>query len=233
MESNCFVLNGKQCTTYCDGEPKILLFQTVDEHDVAGLDHQVELIKTSLETPFLLAAIKIEDWNKELSPWSAPAVFGPEPFRAGAPETLRFITEELLSSVISKYSLSGLFPIILGGYSLAGLFSLWSSYQTDIFSAVAAVSPSVWFPGWVNYAETHLCRTDHVYLSLGDREEKTKNRVMAAVGKCIRNQQKLLSDQDIPNTLEWNSGNHFKDPEVRCAKGFIWCMNTVLGKSII
>ena len=40
--------------------------------------------------------------------------------------------------------------LYLGGYSLAGFFSLWAAYQTDRFAGVAAVSPSVWFPGWMD-----------------------------------------------------------------------------------
>ena len=38
----------------------------------------------------------------------------------------------------------------------------------------------------------HDVRTDSVYLSLGDREEKTRNPVMATVGDCIREGHELL-----------------------------------------
>ena len=67
-------------------------------------------------------------------------------------------------------------------------------------------------------------QADAVYLSLGKKEEKTKNKVMAAVGDCIRSQHDILDGQGIPNTLEWNEGNHFVHPEERTAKGFAWCM---------
>lgn len=225
---NTFTINKKQCNVYCVSAPEIILIQPVDDHETTGLNHQVDLIKKELKASFMLTTFKIEDWNQELSPWSAPAVFGPEPFGSGASETLGFITKELLPFLISQYSLNENIPVILGGYSLAGLFALWSAYQTDIFSAAAAVSPSVWFPGWIKYIETHKCRINHVYLSLGDKEEKTRNRVMAEVGNCIRTQQRVLSNQNISNILEWNIGNHFKDPDGRCAKGFIWCMKSVI-----
>ncbi|MBR6090395.1 MAG: hypothetical protein IKP86_10705, partial [Anaerolineaceae bacterium] len=123
-----------------------------------------------------------------------------------------------------RYKLSPEIPVILGGYSLAGLFSLWSVYQTDIFSAAAAVSPSVWFPGWMEYAQTRQPRTGKIYLSLGVKEEKTRNKTMAAVGDCIREQQKLCDAHGIKNILEWNEGNHFTDPELRMAKGYAWCL---------
>ena len=64
--------------------------------------------------------------------------------------------------------------------------------------------------------------TGCVYLSLGDREERTRNPVMAAVGDRIREAQNLLKDQGVGTILEWNRGNHFKDPDIRTAKAFAW-----------
>ena len=115
--------------------------------------------------------------------------------------------------------------MIIGGYSLAGLFALWSVWQTPGFAACAAASPSVWFPGWIEHAAASAPHARAVYLSLGDREERTKNRTMAAVGDNIRRMERML--RDIPETdciLEWNEGNHFRDPGRRCAAAFLWCM---------
>ena len=66
-----------------------------------------------------------------------------------------------------------------------------------------------------------------IYLSLGDAEEKTRNRVMATVGDCIREQASLLEKQGIETTLAWNPGNHFKDADVRTAKAFLWAASTL------
>ena len=74
----------------------------------------------------------------------------------------------------------------------------------------------------------HEIRTKNVYLSLGDREEKTRNPVMAQVGSCIRSAYEMLQERGVCCTLEWNKGNHFKDPDLRTAKAFAWVMN---GKS--
>ena len=83
---------------------------------------------------------------------------------------------------------------------------------------------SVWFPGFVEYMRENRIRTDAVYLSLGDREEKTRNTVMAAVGVKIRVAYTLLKDQGINTTLEWNQGNHFRDADIRTAKAYAWLM---------
>lgn len=100
-----------------------------------------------------------------------------EDFGGGAAETLEKILALCTDPGKTYY---------IGGYSLAGLFALWAAYQTDRFSGVAAASPSVWFPGFSAYMREHRMKTGTVYLSLGDREEKTRNPVMAQVGACIR-----------------------------------------------
>ena len=61
-----------------------------------------------------------------------------------------------------------------------------------------------------------------IYLSLGDREEKAKNPVMARVGECIRRQHSLLDGRGIDTVLEWNPGNHFMDAPRRTARAFAW-----------
>ena len=220
MES---IIQGKRCFIYENSEAEALLIQAVDEHDLDALDREVELIKELTDTPFTLAAFLIEDWNRELSPWEAPAVFGKEGFGSGAAETLSFITDPLLRLLNG----AGDMRCYLGGYSLSGLFALWAAYQTDLFHGAAAVSPSVWFPGWDGFMESKTILAPEVYLSLGDKEEKTKNKTMAAVGKNIRRQYELLCNADTVTrcVLEWNPGSHFAEPDRRTAKGFAWLLN--------
>ncbi len=226
MEKESFILAGRECIVYRDRDPEFLLIQPIEKDHTKTLDHQAGIISAGTDRPVLFAAFKVGDWNREMSPWSADPVFGTEPFGSGAGETLGFLGENLIPFVRSEYGLPDGIPVILGGYSLAALFSLWSAYQTETFSAVAAVSPSVWFPGWMDYAESHRPLSDFVYLSLGDKEERTKNPVMSAVGDCIRTQQRLLTECGITNTLEWNKGNHFVDADIRTARGFLWCLNS-------
>ena len=96
--------------------------------------------------------------------------------------------------------------------------------QVDDFAAVAAVSPSVWFPGWSEYEAAHPIQAQRVYLSLGDREEHTKNQTMAAVGDNIRTLHSALIQRGKACTLEWNAGGHFKDADLRTARAFAWVM---------
>ena len=213
-------ISDRTCFLYQDEAAKHLLIQPIDEHDLEVLDQEVEAIKELSDKPFSLVAFMIKDWNQELTPWVAPPVFGKTPFGDGAEKTLKFITSQLLPEVQENIP-----HLILGGYSLAGLFALWAGYQTDKFEGIAAASPSVWYPKWIDYASENKPLAKSVYLSLGDKEEKAKNPVMAQVGNAIRKQHELLTDQEINTILEWNAGNHFVDSDKRIAKGFAWLLN--------
>ncbi|MBR2766017.1 MAG: esterase [Blautia sp.] len=200
---------------YGNPDASVVLIQMVDDHDLEGIESEAEEIKKLTKADFCLTPIKVKSWNQDLAPWPSPAVFGKEYFGNGAADTLSGVLE-LCTDQTKKY--------IIGGYSLAGLFALWAVYQTDVFIGAAAASPSVWYPGFVDYMRENSIHADHVYLSLGDREEKTRNAVMAAVGDRIREIYALLQNQNIHTTLEWNQGNHFRDADIRTAKAFAWVM---------
>ena len=138
--------------------------------------------------------------------------------------TLCFLTEQVIPTLKQQYPLPENVKIILGGYSLAGLFALWASTQTDLFYGIAAASPSVWFQGWMEFEQQRPIQTQHIYLSLGDKEEHTKNAVMAVVGDNIRTLHSQLIARGADCTFEWNSGGHFKDADLCTARAFRWVM---------
>jgi len=199
-----------------------LLLQMVDDHDMEVIEREVSYIREMTKGQrFCLKAIKVNSWNRDLSPWPAEAVFGNEGFGEGAADTLAFLMKEVLHDPAAyrrKY---------LGGYSLAGLFALWAGYRTNAFDGIAAASPSVWFPHFTEYMKNNEILADAVYLSLGDREERTRNAVMSRVGSSIRCAYTIITGAGKDCTLEWNKGNHFKEPDLRTAKAFAWLMNNV------
>ena len=203
--------------TYEFGNPgaSVVLIEPI--HTVEGMANEAEIIRELAGDDFLLRAVAV-DWFRDLSPWTAPPAFGNTAFGDGAQETL----EKILKLTVEPGK-----QYVLGGYSMGGLFALWAAYQTDAFAGVAAVSPSVWFPGFTEYTLSRPLHTGHVYLSLGDREEKTKNPVLAAVGDRIRELHERLAQQGVSCCLEWNKGNHFMDPDRRTAKGFAWILKEI------
>ena len=222
-----FLIDNKSCIGYITDAAKYLLIQPVDGHDIEVLDNEVAEIQKNIEKQFSLIAFKIEDWNNELSPWKAPPAFGNKTFGSGAKDTLEFIESKLIPTVKEKYNLGDEIKFILGGYSLAGLFSLWSAYKSNTFLSIAAVSPSVWFNGWEEFMDNNMPLSNTIYLSLGDTEEKTKNKVMSKVGDNIRKQEEVLKNNNINTILEWNKGGHFSDSDLRVAKAFVWCIENI------
>ncbi len=204
-----------------EAAPAVLLVEPVDRRDLEFIGREVDYLQEHAGCGFALVTFVVEDWNSELSPWVAEPVFGKEAFGDGAKNTLRFIEHTLIPEVLSRIPALKGRETVLGGYSLAALFALWAGYESSRFHSIAAASPSVWFPGWMDYAKARTPQAKRIYLSLGDAEPKTRNRVMATVGDCIREMDALLAD--TPHTLEWNPGNHFKDADLRTAKAFAWC----------
>ena len=161
---------------------------------------------------FYMVTFAVTDWNNDLSPWKAPAAFGDQDFGGGAEAAFADLLEQI--RILRKGTPDA--KLYLGGYSLAGMFALWTVTKTEEFDHVAAVSPSVWFPGFTEYLEAHHTEVFSAYLSLGEKEKKT--------AEPIRRTQKILEGQFAETTLEWNPGNHFKDPDLRTAKGFAWLL---------
>lgn len=204
---------------YGSASAPVVLIQPIGDHNADGIEAEYNLIKELSEVEFHLLAVTVDSWNGDLSPWTAPAVFGKEGFGDGA--------EAFLDTVLQLCMDPGK-TYCIGGYSLARLFALWASCRMDVFRGVAAASPSVWFPGFTQYLKEQGMKSRAVYLSLGDREERTRNPVMATVGTCIRETQEICKQQGAECELEWNPGNHFQEPDVRMAKAWAW----VLGKML-
>ena len=73
---------------FADKNADTVLIQPVGDHDLPEIENEVAEIKKLTSVDFQLIAVKVDDWNRELSPWEAPAVFGNEGFGNGAEDTL-------------------------------------------------------------------------------------------------------------------------------------------------
>lgn len=219
-------------TIVSDDSPKVLLVQPVDSHDMEELETEADYLRHNSPLPFRLVAMRVNKWNEELTPWPAPPVFGKTPFGDGAQATLDkiigLINEQSPFPCDNGQAHGDLSRVVLGGYSLAGLFALWAGTRQP-FGAIVSASPSVWYKDWLGYAETHPSLSPHVYLSLGDREHRSKTAIMATVNDCINRQRDLLRGQGVDTELHMNPGNHFQDNGMRTAMGFTWCVNRISG----
>lgn len=179
---------------------------------------------------FALAAIGELNWNRDLSPWPTPAIKNNRYGFGGADGYIRKLTGEIMPEIRGGLDFEPLFTAI-AGYSLAGLFALYAAYKTDIFSRIASVSGSLWFPGFTEFAEANnFAKTpDLIYLSLGEAEAKTRDKNLASVQKNTEKLAEIYKSRSIPTIFELNPGNHFTETILRTAKGIKKITDTVSG----
>lgn len=200
---------------FATGTSKNIVYIVMEQEDI-------QAVWAMLEEPRpVLAAISGVDWNRELSPWSVSKVFrGGEDFDGGGPAFLSILTGQIIPLVESQLDFAPVSRAI-AGYSLAGLFSLWATFQTDLFDRAASISGSMWFDGFLNYMKSAAPPKGlrQVYLSLGDKEKNARNQRMATVEDRTRQTAELFRVWEIPTIFEMNPGGHFQDVSGRIARG--------------
>ena len=128
-------------TIYEYGNPDAdtVLIQLTGDHELSVLKNEVEEIRKRTSTDFRLIAAKVDDWNYELSPWKAPAVFGNEDFGDGAVRTLEQIltlcTDKSRTYYIGGYSLAGA-VLVMGSISDRCIFRYCSCFTVCLVSGI-------------------------------------------------------------------------------------------------
>lgn len=182
-----------------------------------------------MKTRCTLAAVAPPDWNGSLSPWPAPKCF-----REGAAFTggADAFINQMLEAMPGFEKSNGLYAGRRGicGYSLAGLCALYCLYASDAFDGAASVSGSMWFDGWQDFMESSGADMTgkHVYLSVGDREKLARNERLSKVEKCTIRAREILAAKGADVFFELNPGNHFRDVDLRLARGTDWLQAALL-----
>jgi len=179
---------------------------------------------------FILIAISNLDWNNDMTPWDAHQENNYSNGYLGKadtylkillekiiPETKKYIEDEL--NVNTRY-------YAIAGYSLGGLFAIYSAYRTNLFSRIASASGSFWYPNFIEFANKNTIseNIDKIYFSLGNKESKVRNEVLAKVEENTKNLEQMYKLQGIKTIYEENDGNHFKDAVLRMTKGIKWIL---------
>lgn len=167
-----------------------------------------------------LIAVGGLDWNRDLSPWPAKAVFaGEDDFSGQADAFLTALVERILPEAERACGLTPLWRA-LAGYSLAGLFAVYAAYRCDTFTRIASVSGSMWFDGWMDFAgqTPPPAWVQRAYFSVGAKEKRTRNLRMAPVEDNTRRMQALFESRGAQSRFDLNPGNHFFDVPARMAR---------------
>lgn len=89
---------------YGNPSASTFLIQPIDDHDLGELKTEINEIRKQVQIDFQLIAVKVDDWNRDLSPWKAPAVFGKDGFGDGAKDMLRFILAQCMNCSKTYYN---------------------------------------------------------------------------------------------------------------------------------
>ena len=130
--------------------------------------------------------------------------------------------EELLKSMLPDLSLT-VIACEVKDWNLE--LSPWKGVSIDGRILGGGGSGSFWVDGWSDYAKTHALRKKaSIYLSLGGKEDKTDNPLMATVGTRTKELEALLKADPLTERIvfELNSGGHFADSVKRLIKGILW-----------
>ena len=201
--------------------PLVLLHTFQDE----GERVYRKVLATS-DADFSFAAVGNLDWDADMSPWAIPPIAKDDtPCSGGADDYLQKLTDDILPEILRRISSKPRY-IALAGYSLAGLFAVYAIYKTELFARIASASGSFWYPDFLAYAQKTKTKRqpECVYFSLGDKEAKTKNKILRSVEENTRRLKDFYEAAGIETVFEMNSGNHFQHADERMAKGIVWIL---------
>lgn len=170
---------------------------------------------------FILVNISNINWNDLMTPWKCCDLLKKgDTFNGDADNYILELTRYIIPEIENKLEYSPLYYGI-SGYSLAGLFSLYAVYKTNVFQRVISCSGSFWYPKFVEFIKKNefLITPLKIYLSLGDKEKNSKNEFLRDVQKNTEDIYQFYISKGINIKYELNFGGHFKDCDLRLAKG--------------
>lgn len=173
--------------------------QTQDFHHITGLA-QLGSVNGSTRA-IIVVGIASEDRRNELAPPTVdPDLASRFPTQGQSGRFRRFLAEEVLPFVESRYRISG--HSTLMGESLGGLFVVETFLDApDMFDAYVAVSPSLWWDGGEMARSAGQRLRGHsdvprqLILTLGDEGPSMQEPMETLVARLR---------QDAPAALEWS-----------------------------
>ena len=151
------------------------------------------------------------DWNDALTPWPAKGVFKKEKdFGGRAQDFLKELPGEYFLSIETTIGVKNAERTLVG-ISLSGLFAIWASTKTDIFTGIASISGSLWydnFAEWFKEVQINPA-VKKFFLSLGDKEKKSKDARMATVEDATNAVAEAIRAKGFSVEYIIDEGTHF------------------------
>lgn len=118
-----------------------------------------------------------------MTPWPAQSVFKKEkPFGGQAKVFLKTLENDYFPNVEQMLGLTNPRRYLVG-VSLSGLFALWTATVSSCIEGIASISGSFWYDMLPVWMDSHPIKESvrKIYISLGDREKRSKEERMAVV----------------------------------------------------
>lgn len=220
-----FQLNEKHCWVEQIGSSNqpmpliILLSGEYEEHTLSGIREMLlQQIDEGNCKAFIIAGFGPIDWDRDYSPWYLERNNG-RVFEGKADEIIDFMKNTLIPELQKSFLLNGeVYPV---GYSLGGLTAIYAQCSIG-FTGCGSCSGALWYPGWLEFVKKHL-PSGKVYLSLGGKEEKTKDSLMCQVGIITQKTKELISKSTEVVYFK-EPGGHFKEVPQRIARAILWLL---------
>ena len=181
----------------------VLLPEKMKEADMDWLEELVQ------KYPVNIVVISGMNWNDMMSPWKAPALTPKESdFKGKAKDFLANLLGDVFVNTEQSLRLTHPKRHIIG-VSLAGLFAVWASTATGKFTSVASISGSFWYDGFVEWLKDQELLAERYFLSLGNKELKSKNERLASVETCTEEVLKVIQEKGKEVNFVTDEGNHF------------------------
>lgn len=138
------------------------------------------------ELKYILVIIISENRLNDFSPWYAASENKKShDFGGKGEDYIKWILDVLKPKIDLSYrTLGDSENTAIMGQSIGGLISLFCLCKTDKFSYAACISPSCWFPGFIEYLKKNIKEKNNlnVYISTGslegaDHEDSRKHAV--------------------------------------------------------
>ena len=175
----------------------------------------LEDMASKYNTNLAVIYIPSDEWNDMLTPWPEPGETPDSPpFAGDAAKTLLQLQKVVIPSVEKTLDLPNNVTRNLIGVSLSGLFTLWQWLQSSIFSSVASLSGSFWYPGFIDWFEGQSIpqKSGMAYFLLGVKEPKAWIKEYRSVGINTEKIVSGLKSAGIATEFSWVPGDHFTDP---------------------
>lgn len=154
----------------------------------------------NIEADVIFVGVVPNDRKRDYIPWKAK-MNGVE-YGGGADAYLNWVADALIPYLRKCFSISNNSQDIgIGGASFGGFVSLYALfYRPDIFGKYILISPSVWYPEFIDFikAQLPIHESKHIYWYVGGLEGKQSKHLNQNMLPCTEHSVDIINELLVP-----------------------------------